>query len=78
MAMLSIRCWKASKFYDIDLDAVPERVYKEALILGMRELLNRGLNDVSLELRSPATYDKLAKDNLLRILTGDIRFSRSA
>ena len=76
MAMLQLRCWKASKFYKIDLNKVPDRVYKEALILGFRELLNRGMS--ALHNEKANVYEAKAQENIDKIMTGDIRFSKSA
>ena len=75
MAMLRIRCWKTKKFYAIDTDMLPEPVYKEALMLGLRELLNRGMSH-AVELAATKDYEAIAQSNIEKIMKGEIRFSK--
>lgn len=69
MAKLQIRCWKTKSFFEIDTDVIPETVYKETLLLGLRELLNRGMTTPNVN------HQQQAVDNIDRIYAGKIRFS---
>ena len=66
-------CWKAKKLYEVDTDAIPDQVFREALMLGIRELLNRGMSALHNERLD--VYDAKAKENIDKIMTGAIRYS---
>jgi hypothetical protein len=75
MSMLQIRCWKTKKFYTIDTDALPIEVYKEAVILGLRDLLNRGMS-FCVEVAATKDFEAIAQSNIRKIMRGEIRYSK--
>jgi hypothetical protein len=74
MSKLQIRCWKTKKYYEVDVDCIPDLVFREAVILGLRDLLNRGMNkQVG---ASMSFFEAKAKDNQAKIMSGSIRYSK--
>lgn len=47
MAILNVPVTKAKGTVEIDLDTIPEEVYKEALLQGLKVLVNRGASKIS-------------------------------
>jgi len=71
---------KATVTIDISADILPDAVYKEALLLGLKELANRGMSKITKastkneeELKSLAMAQ--AEKNVEAIMSGNIRFS---
>lgn len=80
MAILQVPVTKAKATVTIDSDAVPEDVFKEALLLGFKELVNRTMTKITksaypdeAELKAKAMEQ--AEKNVEAINTGKIRFS---
>lgn len=83
MAVLNIPVTKGKATVEIDTDSIPEEVYKEALIQGLKVLVNRGASKITKgttkdedELKSLA-MDK-ANEQVELIKTGKIKFSGGA
>lgn len=82
MSVVSIPVTKGKASVDVELDSLPEDVYREAMIQGMKVLLNRGMSKITKE-----TYPNeeelhaaaLAKatENLEACKEGKIRFTGS-
>lgn len=80
MAILNVPITKAKDTVQIDTDALPTEVYAEAMLLGLKELANRGMSKITKastkdedELKSLAAVQ--AQKNVAAIMEGTIRFS---
>lgn len=81
MGIISVPITKAKASRDIDTDSLPDAVYQEALLLGLKELANRGtskltkasVNGDEAKLKDEAS--KIADKQIELMLAGDIRFS---
>jgi len=49
MTILNVACTKGKATVEIDTDKLPEEVYKEALLQGLKVLLNRGMSKITKE-----------------------------
>jgi hypothetical protein len=72
---------KGKGIVEIDTEAIPVEVYKEALLLGLKELANRGMSKLTKasfngdEAALAEAAMKQAEKNVEAINSGDIRFS---
>lgn len=83
MAIMSIPIVKGKGAVEIDTDTLPEAVYAEALLQGLKTLLNRGMSKVTVkDLGDEATVRKeamiIAEQNVAKVMSGDIKFSGKA
>lgn len=83
MSVLQIPVTKAKATVGIDTDTIPTEVYQEALRLGLKELVNRGMSKITKtahpdedELKAKALEQ--AGKNVEAINAGKIRFSAGA
>lgn len=92
--ILEVPVTKSKGIVQVDTDKIPENVYIEAVRLGMKELVNRGMakitkaayNDAdakkagyeNLEANMRADAQKKAEANAADVLVGKIRFSAGA
>lgn len=81
LSIMTIPVTKGKGTVDIDLASIPEAVYAEALRLGLKELVNRGMSKITKaafpndeEGMKAAAMAQAAK-NVEAINTGNIRFS---
>src|SRR6266404_5309302 len=79
MAILQVPITKGKGVVEIDSETLPDEVYKEAMLLGLKELANRGMSKLTKastkdedELKSLAMAQ--AEKNVEAILSGNIRF----
>lgn len=73
---------KAKASIDIAVDDVPDDVYKEALLLGLKELVNRGMSKITVAKLEGAELEKAkaaalaqAQKNVEAIKTSNIKFA---
>lgn len=83
MAIMQVPVTKGQGVVEIDTDALPEAVYAEALLQGLKTLLNRGQSKITVaELGDKDTVKKeamiAADKQKAKILSGDIKFSGKA
>lgn len=84
MAILKVSVTKGKDTVDIDTDTLPEAVYAEAMLQGLKVLMNRGMSKVTKEAHSgdeeamKAAAMAVAAKNLEAIKSGDIKFSGEA
>src|SRR5258708_13592189 len=79
MAVLQVPIMKGKGFVEIDTEALPDEVYKESMLLGLKDLANRGMSKLTKastkdaeELASLAMAQ--AEKNVEAIAQGKIRF----
>lgn len=80
MALLKVANVKGKSFVDVDSDKLPTEVYEEALKLGLKVLLNRGMSKVTKtshpdEAALVAEANAIGEKNLEAIYAGKIKFS---
>lgn len=80
MAKLAIAVTKGKGTVEIDTDALPEEVFKEALIQGLKVLVNRGMSKITkvtypVEAELHAAAMAKAEENVTAIGEGKIKFS---
>lgn len=83
MAIMQVPVTKAKGVIEIDTDSLPEAVYAEALLQGLKVLANRGQSKITVkELGDADTVKKeamiAAEKMKAKILAGDIKFSGKA
>ena len=83
MAIMQVPVTKAKGIIEIDTEALPEAVYAEALLQGLKVLLNRGQSKITIaELGDADTVKKeamvAAEKQKEKVLSGDIKFSGKA
>ena len=83
MAIMQVPVTKGKGIIDIDTDSLPEAVYAEALLQGLKTLVNRGQSKITVkELGDAETVKKeamiAAEKQKEKILAGDIKFSGKA
>ena len=83
MAIMQVPVTKAKGVIEIDTDSLPEAVYAEALLQGLKVLANRGQSKITVkELGDAETVKReamLAAEKMKeKILSGDIKFSGKA
>ena len=83
MAVLQIPVVKSKGVIDVDTERLPEDVYAEAMLQGLKTLVNRGMTKCTeRELGSKELVAKeadiLAAKNVEKIYAGDIKFSGKA
>lgn len=83
MAVVSIPVVKAKDIIEFDTKDLPDDVYTEAVILGLKTLVNRGMTKCTVkDLGDEATVKSeamiIASKNKEKILAGDIKFSGKA
>lgn len=83
MAVLSIPVVKAKGAIEVDTEKLPDDVYTEVMIQGLKTLVNRGMTkctvkDLGSDEAVKAEADILAKANVEKIYAGDIKFSGKA
>lgn len=67
---LKVRIVKAKRFLEVDTQKLPDRAYKEALILGLQQLLSRGMLKVK---RDPDNgYDREQIMEIVRVNLADL------
>lgn len=83
MAIMQVPVTKGKGVVEIDTNALPEAVYAEALLQGLKTLVNRGMSKVTVadlgsddKVREEAMI--IASKNVEKILAGDIKFSGKA
>lgn len=83
MAIMQVPVTKGKGVVEIDTNALPEAVYAEALLQGLKTLVNRGMSKVTVadlgsdeKVREEAMI--IAGKNVEKILAGDIKFSGKA
>lgn len=81
MAMLTIPVTKAKSSVEIDSEKLPQDVYEEALKLGLKELVNRGMSKETKaahngdEAKLAASTLKIAEKNVEKIYASEIKFA---
>jgi hypothetical protein len=81
MAELNVPITKGKGLVTIDTEAIPVEVYQEALLLGLKELANRGMSKLTKasfsgdEAALAEAAMKQAQKNVEAINAGDIRYS---
>lgn len=80
MAKLSIPIVKSKGVIEVDTELLPEDVYKEALIQGLKVLANRGMSKITKaalpnEEEFKAEAQVAAETNLKKLYSGDIKLS---
>lgn len=80
MAIMKVPVVKAKTTLDVDTNALPEDVYAEALLLGLKQLLGRGMSKItSASTKDDAELQALALEqankNLEKVKAGDIKFT---
>lgn len=83
MAIMQVPVTKGKSVVEIDTDKLPEAVYVEALLQGLKTLVNRGMSKITVgELGSDEKVREeamiAANKNVEKILAGDIKFSGKA
>ena len=83
MAIMQVPVTKAKGIIEIDTEALPEAVYAEALLQGLKVLLNRGQSKITIaELGDADTVKReamlAAEKQKEKVLSGDIKFSGKA
>jgi hypothetical protein len=83
MAIMQVPIVKGKGVVEIDTDTLPEAVYAEALLQGLKTLANRGMSKVTIkDLGDEATVRKeamiIATQNVAKIAAGEIKFSGKA
>jgi len=83
MAIMQVPVVKGKGVVEIDTDGLPEAVYAEALLQGLKTLVNRGMSKVTVkDLGDEETVKKeamvIAEQNIAKIKSGDIKFSGKA
>jgi len=83
MAIMQVPVTKAKGIIEIDTDSLPEAVYAEALLQGLKVLANRGQSKITVkELGDAETVKReamlAAEKQKEKILSGDIKFSGKA
>jgi hypothetical protein len=83
MAIMTIPIVKGKGVIEIDTDALPEAVFAEAVLQGLKTLLNRGMSKVTVkDLGDEATVRKeamiIAEQTKAKVLAGEIKFSGKA
>jgi hypothetical protein len=83
MAIMEVPVTKGKGVIEIDTDSLPEAVYAEALLQGLKTLVNRGQSKITVaELGDVDTVKKeamiAAERQKGKILSGDIKFSGKA
>jgi hypothetical protein len=83
MAIMQVPVTKGKGVIEIDTDSLPEAVYAEALLQGLKTLVNRGQSKITVaELGDADTVKKeamiAAEKQKGKILSGDIKFSGKA
>lgn len=82
MAILSVPITKGKGAIDVDTSAIPEDVYAEALLQGLKVLLNRGASKITKEtypeaVELQAAAMAKAQDQLALVLDSKIKFTGS-
>lgn len=77
---MSIAVTKSGNSVDVDLSKLPDDVYREALLQGLKVLVNRGMSKVTKEalpddVARKAEADHLAKVNVDKLYTGDVKLT---
>lgn len=83
MAVLSIPVVKAKGAIEVDTEKLPDDVYTEVMVQGLKTLVNRGMTkctvkDLGTDEAVQAEANVLAQKNLDKIYAGDIKFSGKA
>jgi hypothetical protein len=83
MAIMQVPVVKGKGVVEIDTDAIPQDVFAEALLLGLKTLVNRGMTKVTEKELGSADAVKaeamaIAQKNLEKVMKGDIKFSGKA
>jgi hypothetical protein len=83
MAILNVPITKAKASLEIDTDKLPDEVYKEALLQGLKVLANRGASKITKEAYPEAEEMKAAalakgQEQVDAIYTGKIKFTGGA
>lgn len=83
MAIISVPVVKGKGVVEIETDSLPEAVYAEALLQGLKTLVNRGMSKVTTALLGSDDAVKaeamvIAGKNVEAILAGKIKFSGKA
>lgn len=80
MAIMKVPVTKGKDAVEIDTDKLPEAVFAEAVLQGLKTLINRGMSKVTVkdlgseeEVRKEAMI--IAQKNVEKVLEGDIKFS---
>lgn len=80
MAIISVPIVKGKGVVEFDTDALPEAVFAEAVLQGLKTLVNRGMSKITVkDLGSAEEVQKeamiVAQQNVAKINSGDIKFS---
>jgi len=85
MPTLTIPVVKGKGTVDFDTEALPQEVYVEALRLGLKELVNRGMSKITVAklegedlAKAQAAAMEVAQKNVAKINAGDIRYTGAA
>lgn len=83
MALMQVPCTKSKGTVEIDTDAIPADVYAEALLQGLKVLVNRGASKITKETYPDADELKVAaqakaEEQKVAIMSSQIKFSGSA
>lgn len=82
MSLMQIPVVKGKASVEIDTDSLPDAVYQEALRLGLKELVNRGMSKITVAklegddlAKAQAAAMEKANENVENIKTGKIRYA---
>jgi hypothetical protein len=83
MAIMQVPVVKGKGVVEIDTDTLPEAVYAEAILQGLKTLVNRGMSKVTVkdlgdEEKVKAEAMIIAEQNVAKIRSGEIKFSGKA
>jgi hypothetical protein len=83
MAIIQVPIVKGKGMVEFDTDALPEAVFAEAVLQGLKTLVNRGMSKITVkDLGSSAEVEKeamiVAEQNHAKIMVGEIKFSGKA
>ena len=83
MAIIQVPIVKGKGVVEFDTDALPEAVFAEAILQGLKTLVNRGMSKITVkDLGSSAEVEKeamiCAMQNHAKIMVGDVKLSGKA
>lgn len=78
--LLKVPVTKSKGFVEIDVNKLPEDVYREVVLQGLKVLINRGMSKVTkaeypVDTELAAKAQDVAQKNVEAVLTGKIKFS---
>lgn len=78
--LLKVPCTKSGSYVEVDVNKLPEDVYREVVLQGLKVLVNRGQSKVTKaeipdETARKAKAQEIAEKNVEAIMAGNIKFS---